>query len=188
MVCQLTKHLLQLKIDTINNNNINIRHIGGKGLHLNQSGSRPLSKYFLTTIEKLWKIKGCSDISSNRLVDSEHPFRPESVSSNRRNSTSLTAGFIENLTSKNKNHPIIAQFNINSLRTKFSFLSSQIIKSIDILLLSEIKTDDSFPTAQFSLNGYSKSYRLDRSSNGILLYVRDDILSQSLTDSKIKTI
>ena len=53
MVYQLTKHLLQLKIDTINNNNINIRHIGGKGLHLNQSGSRPLSKYFLTTIEKL---------------------------------------------------------------------------------------------------------------------------------------
>ena len=53
MVCQLTKHLLQLKIDTINNNNINIRHIGGKGLHLNQSGSKPLSKYFLNTIEKL---------------------------------------------------------------------------------------------------------------------------------------
>ena len=37
-VRQLTKHLLQLKIDTINNNNINVRHLGGKGLHLNQSG------------------------------------------------------------------------------------------------------------------------------------------------------
>ena len=27
---QLTKNLLQLKIDTINNNNINVRHLGGK--------------------------------------------------------------------------------------------------------------------------------------------------------------
>ena len=34
-VSQLTKHLSELKIDTVNNNNINIRHLGGKGLHLN---------------------------------------------------------------------------------------------------------------------------------------------------------
>ena len=34
-VSQLTKHLLQLKIDTVNNNNINIRQLGEKGLHLN---------------------------------------------------------------------------------------------------------------------------------------------------------
>ena len=43
-VRQLTKHLLQLKIDTINNNNINVRHLGGKVLHLNQSDSNLLSK------------------------------------------------------------------------------------------------------------------------------------------------
>ena len=54
-VSQLTKHLLQLMIDTVNNNNnnnINIRHLGGKGLHLNQSGSKRLSKNFLNAIEK----------------------------------------------------------------------------------------------------------------------------------------
>ena len=51
-VRQLTKHLLQLKIDTINNSNINIRQLGGKGLHLNQSGSNLLSKNFVNTIEK----------------------------------------------------------------------------------------------------------------------------------------
>ena len=50
-VSQLTKHLLQLKIDTVNNNNINIRHLGSKGLHLNQSGSKLLSKNFLNAIE-----------------------------------------------------------------------------------------------------------------------------------------
>ena len=68
------------------------------------------------------------------------------------------------------------------------FLSSQITKYVDILLLSETKLDDSFPTGQFSLNGYSKPYRLDCSLNGggILLYVRDDIPSRLLTDYKIK--
>ena len=67
-------------------------------------------------------------------------------------------------------------------------MSSQITKYVDILLLSETKLDDSLPTGQFSINGYSKPYGLDRSSNGggILLYVRDDILSRLLTDYKIK--
>ena len=51
-VNQLAKYLLQLKIDTINNNNINVRHLGSKGLHLNQSGSKLLSKNFLNAIEK----------------------------------------------------------------------------------------------------------------------------------------
>ena len=46
-VSQLTKHLWQLKIATINNNNINVRHLEGKGLHLNQSSSTLLSKNFL---------------------------------------------------------------------------------------------------------------------------------------------
>ena len=125
---------------------------------------------------------------NNRLVESEHPFRPESASLSRRSNKSLTAGFLENLRGKNKNRPIIAQLNINSLRNKFGFLSSQITKYVDILLLSETKLNDSFPTAQFSLNGFCKPYRLDRSSNGggILLYVRDDIPSRLLTDYKIK--
>ena len=51
-VSQLTKHILQLKIDTVNNININIRHLGGKGLHLNQSCSKLLSKHFLNAPEK----------------------------------------------------------------------------------------------------------------------------------------
>ena len=51
-VSQLAKHFLQLKIDTINKNNINIRHLGAKGLHLNQSGSKLLSKHFLNALEK----------------------------------------------------------------------------------------------------------------------------------------
>ena len=67
-------------------------------------------------------------------------------------------------------------------------MSSQITKYVDILLLSETKLDNPFPTAQFSLNGLLKFYRPDRNSigGGILLCVGDDIPSRLLTDYKVK--
>ena len=83
--------------------------------------------------------------------------------------------------------PIFAQININSIRNKFEFVASQIINNVDVLLVSETKLDDSFPTAQFLLDGFSKPCRLDRSSNGsgILFYVKDDISSRLLTDHRL---
>ena len=55
----------------------------------------------------------------------------------------------------------------------------------DILLISETKLDESFPSAQFPLNGFSKPYRLDRCSNGggILLYIKNDIPARLLSNS-----
>ena len=83
------------------------------------------------------------------------------------------------------NRPIIAQLNINSIRNKFKFLEKDICANLDILLISETKLDDSFPSAQFLLDGFSKPYRLERCSNGggILLYIRDDIPSRLLSNS-----
>ena len=51
--------------------------------------------------------------------------------------------------------------------------------------MSETKLDDSFPSAQLLVDGFSKPYRLDRCSNGggILLYIRGDIPSWLLSDS-----
>ena len=89
---------------------------------------------------------------------------------------------------KNINRPIIGQLNINSIRNKFHFLESEASKHLDILLISEIKIDESFPSAQFLLDGFSRPYRLDRCANGggILLYVRDDISSCLLTEYKLQ--
>ena len=56
---QLTKHLLQIKIDKVNNKDINVRHLGGKCLGLNQLGSKLLSKNFLNAIKEFLKTKGC---------------------------------------------------------------------------------------------------------------------------------
>ena len=83
------------------------------------------------------------------------------------------------------NRPIISQLNKNSIRNKFKFLEKDICANLDILLISETKLDDSFPSAQFLLDGFLKPYRLDRCSNGggILLYIRDDIPSCLLSNS-----
>ena len=91
------------------------------------------------------------------------------------------------LREENPNCPIFAQININSIRNKFQFVTSEIIDSVDVLLVSETKLDDSFPTAQFLLDGFSKPYRLDRCSNGggILLYVKHYISSRLLTDHRL---
>ena len=54
--------------------------------------------------------------------------------------------------------------------------------NIVILLISETKTDSSFHTAQFYLNGFT-TYRCDRNINGIgiLLHDRDDTPSNVLS-------
>ena len=46
-------------------------------------------------------------------------------------------------------------------------------------MISETKLDDSFPTRQFLIKGFSAPYRLERnrSGGGILVYVREDIVS-----------
>ena len=53
--------------------------------------------------------------------------------------------------------------------------------NLDILLISETKTDSPFPTAQFQIEGYT-TYRLDRNANGggILFYIREDMQSTPL--------
>ena len=47
-------------------------------------------------------------------------------------------------------------------------------------MISEIKLDESFPTSQFFMNGFSIPHHLDRNCNsdGILLYIRQDIPSK----------
>ena len=79
---------------------------------------------------------------------------------------------------KNVNKLITACLNINSLRKKFEFLISK--DNIDVLVISETKLDERFPTNQFILKGFSAPFRLDRSDKGggIILYIREDIPSR----------
>ena len=80
------------------------------------------------------------------------------------------------------NKIIVGHLNINSLRNKFEALQFIINRNLDVILLTETKLDDSFPSAQFMLKNFGIPYRLDRNSNGggLLLYVREDIPSNFL--------
>ena len=53
----------------------------------------------------------------------------------------------------NMNKLIFGYLYINSLKNKFDLLSEQVKGSIDILMVSETKLDDSFPKGQFLIEG-----------------------------------
>ena len=54
---------------------------------------------------------------------------------------------------------ILGHLNINSIRNKFEALKFIIDNNIDIFLISETKLEDSLPTAQFLIKGFSTPYR-----------------------------
>ena len=55
-------------------------------------------------------------------------------------------------------------------------------KNIDILVISETKIDKSFPTLQFSIDGYSVPYRkdFDKNGGGVMIFVRDDLACKEI--------
>ena len=63
---------------------------------------------------------------------------------------------IKKLRIRNPNKIIIGNLNINSLPNKFEQLKDIVMQHIDILVLTETKLDDTFPTAQFLVNGFSE--------------------------------
>ena len=58
------------------------------------------------------------------------------------------------LKEKNPERPIIAHLNINSLSSKFEPFMSLIKDTVDFLLVTESKLDDTFPPDQFQIEGF----------------------------------
>ena len=73
----------------------------------------------------------------------------------------------------------LAHININPIRYKFNQLVYGVKGTVDVLMITETKLDDSFPTMQFNIERYH-TFGLDRNKYGgeILLYVQDDIPSE----------
>ena len=94
---------------------------------------------------------------------------------------------LRELKAKNADRPILAHLNINFLESKFEPLKSLIKENIDILLISETKLDDTFPSGQFLIEGYKKPIRLDRNNQGggILFFIRDDLTGKELKSHKL---
>ena len=77
----------------------------------------------------------------------------------------------------------LGNLNINSLPIKFNQLKELATKYVDILVLTEIKLDNSFPNSQFLVNRFSEPFRIDRnrSGAGLIIYFGDDIQNKLLS-------
>ena len=116
------------------------------------------------------------DISNN---DFSHLNNSVNTETNTRN-TSMPSIELNELTQFYANNVANLKFghlNVNSIRHKFSPLSEVLNKNVlDILMLQETKLDESFPTAQFSVDGFIL-YRVDHTDNsgGLMMLVREDL-------------
>ena len=62
---------------------------------------------------------------------------------------------VSSLCRKNLNRVILAQLNINSLQYKFDLLGEGIKWKVDVLMISETKIDETFPSRQFYIEGFT---------------------------------
>ena len=94
-----------------------------------------------------------------------------------------TSLLLKNLKLKNTNKFILGHFNINSIVGKFDHFKVLIENNINILVLTETKFHSSFPNAQFRIDGFSATFRLDenRIGGGVLIYIREDMPYKQLT-------
>ena len=65
---------------------------------------------------------------------------------------------LKTIRSDNAGKLIFAHLNINSIRNKFEFLATQVKGKIDVLMISETKTDEIFPKGNFLIEGFSIFY------------------------------
>ena len=93
---------------------------------------------------------------------------------------------IKKLRTKNLERIIIGNLKINFVPNKFEQLKDTFLKYADVLVLTETKLDDSFPKAQFLVDGFSEPYRYDRNRKGgrIMIYIHETFPSKLLEKHK----
>lgn len=77
---------------------------------------------------------------------------------------------------------MIGTLNKNSFPSKFHQGKLLINATTDVMVLTETKLDNSSPSSQFHIEGYSMTYRLSRNRNGrgVQIYTKDGIVGKIL--------
>ena len=152
--CEVNAVLMELckekNIHLIDNSKkIKLRHLNKGKLHLNQKGSRLLSDIFLKEISHVFNSQfrtensGSEECISNLILKGKKIINCKST--------------LKTIRDDNLNKLIFAHLNINSIRNKFEELKG----TVDVLMISETKIDDSFPIANFLIDSFSQPYRID---------------------------
>ena len=149
----------------IDNRNIRGFCLQKDSLHLLESGKKILANNSIVSLNKCF-LEQHTPSSTNIFLSDSDLRRTSSLT------TKLQILHHEKLI-HNKN-PMIGYLNINSLQNKLTDLRV-ILKylSLDYFVLSETKLDESFPKAQFTLDGYKIRARRDRNKfrGGLIEYV-----------------
>ena len=153
---------------TVTNCNIGRKHLASKWLHLNPYETARLALNLKVTMRKLWSKFGnlwnpgyhsnVTSVSSDRKNfqklnrcnktqpgKSTFSFQETNQKSCKNSNISIATMTLRNLRLENPNRIIIGQLNINPIRNKFETLTSLITNEINVLLLSEAKSDEMFP-------------------------------------------
>ena len=88
---------------------------------------------------------------------------------------------------KNLNGLLIGNLNINSVSNKFDQLKLFVSDKVDILVITETKSDSTFSTSEFLIECCREPFSFDsnRKEGDVLIYVREDILGVPLTNHKL---
>ena len=176
----------------VSNSKNKVKHVGQKGRPFNPKGKGRLALNFIHKIRGLWwslkylnvptklyvsPSKSLNEKNICNLRNSEIPnyvtyegkhlkSNCSSVNKNVINKNNHSCNTLQNLRVNNLLRIIVGQLNVNSIRNKFDVLCDMFKQKIDILLLFGTKIDDTFPLAQFCVEGYFTPYRLDRTCKG----------------------
>ena len=66
---------------------------------------------------------------------------------------------------------MIDHIKISSIRHEFEMLSKSIEGNLDIIIISETKLDSTFPSNQFTIEGYAALIRLETVEEKELFYI-----------------
>ena len=142
---------------------IKASHLNSSRLHPNRKGAKNLSSSFTQHVLKVFNFQLSSNTSCCNVSD---PNFKENESSNLKQVKENFRSVLKSLRKDNLDKLVLANLNINSIRNKFEYPSEETRGNVDILLVSETKTDDSIPQGQFVVDdGFSAPYRLDHNCN-----------------------
>ena len=129
----------------ISHGNIRTRyHCNYDGLHLNDKGATLFTENIISALNKVaWPQSVKVNSSSKSFSDSNDI----SAKGNAFTST-------KSIKAKHPKNLVFGHLNVNSIRSKFVTIQELIKRTFDIFLISETKIGDSFPNAQFKIEGY----------------------------------
>ena len=158
----------------IDNLNITKRHIWKDRIHLNDLGTIILMNSFISAINgertdwivnkpqptPVFETHITNDIYVGVMNDSNLYDIVEI------NDISDPNCVLKSIKNKSNNRLVIGSIHINRIHKKFDSLVSMIKGVINILIITETKIDNSFPTQQYLIDDYASPFRLDRNKKG----------------------